>query len=142
MLLGDSVRDAWSNSLPGSPTRQLLAKRSNFYRSQSARMRTRGSRQWWSAAVDPVTQDEMTYECDAKLGRPKEVDCLEIEFGELGADGDKVDLIPAVAKTLSSSGFTKAGKPVGLTANFRHLQCCNLDRFSSDAELGTGPNRA
>ena len=50
----------------------------------------------------------MIYECDAKLGHPKEVDCLEIEFGELGADGDSLDLIPGVAKTLSSSGFAKA----------------------------------
>lgn len=113
MLLEESVREAWSNSLPGSSTRQLLARRSNFYRSQSARMRTGGSRPWWSATGDPVTQDEMTYECDAKLGRPKEVDCLEIEFGELGADGGNVDLIPGVAKTLSSSGFAKAKNQLG-----------------------------
>ncbi|KAL8794077.1 MAG: hypothetical protein Q9195_003377 [Heterodermia aff. obscurata] len=113
MLLEDSVREAWSNSLPGSPTRQLLAKRSNFYRSQSVKMRTGGNRPWWSASADLVAQNEMTYECDAKLGRPKEVDCLKIEFGELGADGDKLDLTPAVAKTLSSSKFTKARSQLG-----------------------------
>ena len=67
------------------------------------RMRTGGNRPWWSNAGDPVGEDEMTYECDAKLGSPKEVDCAQVEWGELGAGNDAIDLVSGVAKTLSSS---------------------------------------
>lgn len=110
LLLADSVRNAWSNTSPGSAKRQQLARRAHFYTLQSMRMRTGGNRPWWSNAGDPLGEDEMTYECDAKLGSPKEVDCAQVEWGELGADSDAINLVSGVAKTLSSS--TLAGSNI------------------------------
>lgn len=100
-------------------------------------MRTGGSVPWWSAAAGPV-EDDMTYECDAKLGSPKEVDCAHIEWAELGADADAdaVELVPGVVKTLASSryaagGSTRANGCDTDTCNVA-LRCCRI----YDTELG------
>ena len=125
LTLGDSVREAWINTLPQDPMRQLLAKRSNYYVSQSMRMRTGGSVPWWSAPVNPV-EDDMTYECDSKLGSPKEVDCAHVEWEELGPNTDVVELVPGVVKTLASSKFAGRNSSTGLTVATQTLATSQL----------------
>ena len=115
LTIADAVREAWSNTLSTNPMRQILAKRSQYYVAQSMRMRTGGTVPWWSSAANPWKEDEMTYECDASLGRPKDVDCAQVEWGELGADTDVVELVPGVMKTLSSSRFAGGPSRAGLT---------------------------
>lgn len=115
LLLADSVREAWSNTLSTNPRRQQLAKRSQFYVSQSMRMRTGGNRPWWSAAGDPVAEDEMTYQCDIKLGSPKEVGCAKVEWSEVGEDRQTFSLVPGVARTLSSSKYADGQRSAVLT---------------------------
>ena len=58
---------------------------------------------WWGATAGMV--DKMSYECDAKLGAPAEVDCAQLEWSQLGADEEKVDLGSTLTKVLSSSTY-------------------------------------
>jgi len=50
-----------------------------------------------------ASQEEMSYECDATLGTPAEVDCAQVEWSELGADDDTLSVGPGITKVLSSS---------------------------------------
>lgn len=50
-----------------------------------------------------ASQEEMSYECDATLGTPAEVDCAQVEWSELGADDDTFSIGPGITKVLSSS---------------------------------------
>ena len=71
---------------------------------------------WWqSTAMDSAEEIAMTYECDAKLGRPKEVDCAHVEWEELGADTDEMDLVPGAVRTLASGRFVCQHLLAGLT---------------------------
>ena len=54
---------------------------------------------WWDVTE---TSDEMTYECDAKLGNPSAIDCSQLS-SQLGAPSDSVLVAPGAIKFLSSS---------------------------------------
>jgi hypothetical protein len=56
---------------------------------------------FWGAIK--ASQEEMSYECDATLGTPAEVDCAQVEWSELGADDDTLSVGPGITKVLSSS---------------------------------------
>ena len=59
---------------------------------------------WWAGKITPQRpKDQMTYECDAKLGAPAAVDCSRLEFSELGPDSDSMRIAPGVSKFLSSN---------------------------------------
>lgn len=66
----------------------------------SRKMTPGGKTPWWQQVPDSA--DEMTYECDAKLGAPAAVDCAKVEYGELGADDDTISVGAGVVKFLSS----------------------------------------
>ncbi len=66
----------------------------------SQKMTPGGKTPWWQQVPDSA--DEMTYECDAKLGAPSAVDCAKVEYGELGADDDTISVGAGVVKLLSS----------------------------------------
>lgn len=78
----------------------------------SQKMRPAGNTPWWQQV--PEAADEMTYECDAKLGAPAAVDCAKVEYGELGADEDTFSIGAGVAKILSSGWCSRTVD--GLTA--------------------------
>ena len=63
-------------------------------------MRGGGERPWWSRSTLPA--DEMTYECDSKLGDPAPVDCSKLRY-ELGAASDNLQIESGVIQFLSSS---------------------------------------
>lgn len=71
----------------------------------SQKMRPGGKTPWWQQVPDSA--DEMTYECDAKLGAPAAVDCAKVEYGELGADDDTFSVGAGVVKFLSSGLYSK-----------------------------------
>lgn len=71
----------------------------------SQKMRPGGTTPWWQQVPDSA--DEMTYECDAKLGAPAAVDCAKVEYGELGADDDIISVGAGVVKFLSSGQCSK-----------------------------------
>ena len=74
----------------------------------SQKMTPGGSTPWWQQI--PEAEDEMTYECDAKLGAPAAVDCAKVEYSELGADDDTISVGAGVVKFLSSGQCSeKAG---------------------------------
>jgi len=56
---------------------------------------------FWGAVG--ASEEEMSYECDATLGAPAEVDCAQVEWSELGADDDTLSIGPGVTRVLSSS---------------------------------------
>ena len=74
----------------------------------SQKMTPGGSTPWWKQIPDAA--DEMTYECDAKLGAPEAVDCAKLEYGELGADDDTFSVGAGVSKFLSSGQRLKNEK--------------------------------
>ena len=54
---------------------------------------------WWSASIAP---DDMSYECDAGLGVPHEVDCAKLQYTQLTGSIDSINLGPGASKTLHS----------------------------------------
>ena len=122
--LADAVRNAWSHTSSSSPMRQLLGKRSSFYVSQSMRMRTGGNVPWWSSRANPQEENDMTYECDPKLGHPKEVDCAHVEWEELGADADVLELVPGTVRNLTSSRSADLTSP--FKADRWYVETCNV----------------
>ena len=66
----------------------------------SQKMRPGGQTPWWQQVPDAA--EEMTYECDAKLGAPAAVDCAKVEYGELGLNDDTFSVTAGLAKVLSS----------------------------------------
>ena len=46
---------------------------------------------------------KMSYECDAELKAPAQVDCAQVEWSELGPDEEDVALGPTLSKILTSS---------------------------------------
>ncbi|MCJ1235249.1 hypothetical protein MMC14_003216 [Varicellaria rhodocarpa] len=73
--------------------RQRMA---NMWEIQSIRMTRGGSSVPWYT-FDLSATDEMTYECDADLGSPLEVDCAQIEWNQLYPTKDTVTVTPTSA---------------------------------------------
>ena len=57
---------------------------------------------WWQQRVSP-SDDEMTYQCDARLGNPSEVDCSRIEWNQLAPGLDTLSVGPGNPTFLHSS---------------------------------------
>ena len=55
---------------------------------------------WWQ---NPVTQDQMSYECDAHLGAPRKVDCSQLQYSQLSGAADSVSVGPGAPRYLHSS---------------------------------------
>ena len=85
----------------------------------SRKMTPGGKTPWWQQIPDAA--DEMTYECDAKLGAPAAVDCAKVEYGELGADDDTISVGAGVVKILSSGWCSRSVD--GLRARFLTKIC-------------------
>ena len=77
----------------------------------SQKMSPGGKTPWWQQI--PQSADEMTYECDAKLGAPAAVDCAKVEYGELGADDDTISVGAGVVKFLSSGQCSRRNGGLG-----------------------------
>ena len=63
---------------------------------------------WWKGLSLPSAFDEMTYECDASLGSPSDVDCSNVEWNQLGPTSlsppsEVVSVGPGVVQFLHSS---------------------------------------
>lgn len=69
-----------------------------FHR-QSESMHRGGRTTWWAGGQ---AADDMTYECDSKLGSPKVFDCTQVH-SQLGATSDSVQVGAGEVKFLSSS---------------------------------------
>ena len=69
---------------------------------------------WWqpepSSRVVSQSPNEMTYECDAKLGSPALVDCSQLEWQGLGFPSDTVTVSPSTPKSYLSSMSDKSNK--------------------------------
>ena len=57
-------------------------------------------RPWWIAT--PPAPDEMMYDCDAKFGTPSPANCSHIEYSQVGAPSDTLNISPGVPKVISS----------------------------------------
>lgn len=56
---------------------------------------------WWGATAGMA--NKMSYECDAALKAPAQVDCAQVEWSELGPDEQDVALGPTLSRILTSS---------------------------------------
>ena len=98
-----------------------------------------GSRPWWSPVVPGP--DEMTYECDASLGSPSEVDCLHIQWDQLSPASDTVQVGPGSTTFLHSSKLIPKTARSLLTQDYRHVLSCYFRRGESGPDLGPNPSR-
>ena len=56
---------------------------------------------WYGAyGQESLSTDTMTYECDAKLGNPKHVDCSQLQYSQLDHTSDSLSLEPGLNKFL------------------------------------------
>ena len=64
---------------------------------------------WWDVVRTVSGQpEEMTYDCDASLGAPREVDCEILEYSQLGPTSDTINLTSGTPKLLSSNSCNVA----------------------------------
>ena len=87
----------------GSDAMAALAIRADFWNTQFKSMTRGGGISWWQKPSS--VQNEMTYQCDASLGKPSEVDCTQIEWQQLGPMSDSIVIGPGQIKFLHSSEF-------------------------------------
>ena len=94
----------------GSDGMAALAIQANFWNTQSKLMTRGGARSWWQKPSS--VQNEMTYQCDASLGQPSEVDCSQIEWQQLGSMSDSIVIGPEkIAFLYSSESPNKLSAP-------------------------------
>ena len=65
---------------------------------QAERMAPGETTPWWEIAPS-VADDKMSYECDAKLGSPSEVDCAQVQWHQL--DPSSADTLTVGANQVS-----------------------------------------
>ena len=94
--LREAVRDAFV-ARPELPRLQSFWL---YFSLQSLFMKREEGKPWWALALS--LGDAMSYECDAKLGSPRAVDCSHVEYSQLGYPSDTLILEPHAAKTLTS----------------------------------------
>ena len=91
---------AESFSLYSRNRRQLLSRAGRFYAKAMSMAAGSTGGPWWQASVSP---DEMSYECDVGLGAPREADCGQLQYSQLGGAADNIVVGPGTSKVLSSS---------------------------------------
>ena len=64
------------------PNRQSYLRTAEAFHRMGEGMQRGGSTPWWESASN-ATEDEMIYECDARLGSPDVGDCKDVEWQQL-----------------------------------------------------------
>lgn len=95
------LREAVRDALVARPELQILRGFFLYLSLQTMFMKREEGKPWWALAL-PLG-DTMSYECNAKLGSPRAVDCGHVENSQLGYPSDTLILEPNAAKTLTSS---------------------------------------
>ena len=90
----DTVNEAYQNALPGTTLRHHFQYGLTQFSLQSLAMRRGSSIPWWWEPASILPVDTMTYECDTKLGRPRPLDCSQLEYSQLGDLSDTITIEP------------------------------------------------
>ena len=101
--VGENLYQMWnSGTRSGDTFRRFKQIMGRFYIRGSKMERSSGT-SWWAPDQSPPNQ--MTYECDAKLGSPAVVDCTHLEYEGLKPAGapDTVQIGPGLTKVSTSS---------------------------------------
>lgn len=80
---------------------RIYRQRAGAWISRSVAMVRGGMRPWWR--WDATASEDMTYECDARLGRPSGADCTHIEWEQLLPASDTLEVGPGLVTFLHSS---------------------------------------
>ena len=86
---GESIDDSLSSKFL-----QISAAMDTFVIASNTEM-------WWDY-LPSSSSDDMTYECNAQLGSPHPVDCSKLEYSQLGAESDKIQISQHTPKVLST----------------------------------------
>ena len=66
-------------------------------------------RSWWDVVKTVSAQpEEMSYDCNANLGAPREVDCELLGYSQLGPPSDSITITPQAPRLLSSNSCNVA----------------------------------
>ncbi|MCJ1228496.1 hypothetical protein MMC12_005157 [Toensbergia leucococca] len=104
LLIADSMHAKERKESQGSELFKHYGFLTGVFVHQAVSMLSGSLRSWWSMdASSSAVPDEMTYECDPKLGSPATVDCAHIEWSELGNPSDTFEVRPGDVKFLSSN---------------------------------------
>ena len=89
-------------SLYSTNRRVIMQRSSQFYGKAMNMASGREGGPWWQQT--PVSPDDDTsYECDAGLGAPREVDCSQLQYSQLGGGStDQVMIGPGTSKVITS----------------------------------------
>ena len=101
MHFWDQIRDSKGQTFPPDTSPWFKAQLSMIRNTASTGVMNLS---WWDAVKTVSTlQDEMTYTCDAALGVPKEADCKQLEFSQLGPPSDTISLSSGSIERYSSN---------------------------------------
>ena len=132
-----SLRNLLKPQDQGVPS-SVYGSRLSWFTQQSIAMMRGSSRTWWEQITYGV--NEVTYECDAGLGNPPEIDCLHIQWDQLSPASDTVYVGPGSTTFLHSSEFLLKISYERLTQVCRHMLSCHFCRCESHPDLGPNPS--
>ena len=92
-VLYDAIHGALQASQFGSSLWNHFSSAASLFSSHYVSM-TRGGGQSWYGPTQETALDEMAYECDAKLGNPREVDCSQLLYSQLGNSSEIIEVEP------------------------------------------------
>ena len=124
-MLSDTQNRRATASVPWGIDRIRLGASANIFALRATAMRRGQEVPWWFTPL--LASDEMTYECDANLGSPATVDCTQIQWHQLGALSNTVQVGPGETRFLSSSEWEMESFAHELMIRWMlQLDTCNL----------------
>ncbi|MCJ1223791.1 hypothetical protein MMC12_000434 [Toensbergia leucococca] len=120
-MLSDTQNRRATASVPWGIDRIRLGASANIFALRATAMRRGQEVPWWFTPL--LASDEMTYECDANLGSPATVDCTQIQWHQLGALSNTVQVGPGETRFLSSNTCNLAlSATVAVTLTWNQIQ--------------------
>ena len=98
-----------------------LVASSEFWVAQANRMERGGAQTWWQLQP-PKAPPEMTYKCEANLGRPPVVDCTQIEWNQLSPPSDTLNVGPGVTFLHSNSCYLAISVTAALVLTWEQIR--------------------
>ena len=81
IAMAEALSNAALSALLGGTLQQIYVSESLAWIQIAVGMSRAGQTPWWG---EPLSLDQMIYECDKDLGSPSVMDCTQIEWNQLG----------------------------------------------------------
>lgn len=123
-----------------SPSALRAVADATKWEQQATRMGRGETLPWWQQDPNASSHDEMSYECDAGLGTPSEVDCTQIEWQQLGPPSDTITISPNMATFLhSNSCYLAISASISIVVSWRQIRTALSTLMSVCVQAPFGP---